>query len=56
MVSQQVVLMGNTIPCLREELMTKITDLVSGIPLDLPLLREVQPHHSFLPRTTRYQA
>jgi hypothetical protein len=41
MVSQRVVLTDNDIPHLYEEWMTKTTDLVSGIPLELPALREV---------------
>jgi hypothetical protein len=41
MASQRVVLTDNDIPHLREEWMDKINDLVSGIPLELPPLREV---------------
>jgi hypothetical protein len=41
MASQRIVLTDNDIPCLREEWMEKITDLVSGIPLELPPLRKV---------------
>jgi hypothetical protein len=39
--SQRVVLTDNDIPRLREEWMDKINDLVSGIPLELSPLREV---------------
>jgi Reverse transcriptase (RNA-dependent DNA polymerase)/RNase H-like domain found in reverse transcriptase len=41
MVSQRVVLTDNDIPRLHEEWMDKINDLVNGIPLELPPLREV---------------
>jgi hypothetical protein len=41
MASQRVVLTDDDIPRLREEWMDKIDDLVSGIPLELPPLREV---------------
>jgi hypothetical protein len=41
MVSQCVVLTDNNIPCASEEWMENITDLVSGIPLELPPLCEV---------------
>jgi hypothetical protein len=41
MVSQHVILMDNDIPRLRKEWMDKINDLVSGIPLELPPLHEV---------------
>jgi hypothetical protein len=41
MASQRVVLTDNDIPRLREEWMGKIDDLVSGIPLELPPLHEV---------------
>jgi hypothetical protein len=41
MASQHVVLMDNDNPRLHEEWMEKITDLVSGIPLELQPLREV---------------
>jgi hypothetical protein len=41
MVSQRVVLTDNDIPRLHKEWMEKITDLVSGIPLELPPLLEV---------------
>jgi hypothetical protein len=40
-VSQCIVCEDNDIPCLREEWMEKITALLSGIPLELPPLREV---------------
>jgi hypothetical protein len=41
MASQHVVLMDNSIPRLHMAWMTRITDLVSGIPLELPPLPEV---------------
>jgi hypothetical protein len=41
MASQHIVLMDNDIPRLYEEWMVKITDLVSGIPLELLPLHEV---------------
>jgi hypothetical protein len=41
MASQHIVLMDNDIPHLCEEWMGKITDLISGIPLELPPLHEV---------------
>jgi hypothetical protein len=41
MASQRIVLMDNDIPRLREEWMDKMNDLVSGIPLELPPLCEV---------------
>jgi hypothetical protein len=41
MASQRVVLTDNDIHHLRKEWMDKINDLVSGIPLELPPLREV---------------
>jgi hypothetical protein len=41
MASQHIVLMDNDIPRASKEWMEKITDLVSGIPLELPPLREV---------------
>jgi hypothetical protein len=40
MASQRIVLMDNDIPRLCEELM-RITDLITGIPLELPPLHEV---------------
>jgi hypothetical protein len=43
MASQRVVREDNDIPCLREEWMDKINYLVSGIPLELPPLHEVNP-------------
>jgi hypothetical protein len=53
MVSQRVVLTDNDIPCLREEWMEKITDLVSGIPLELPPLREVNHEINLVDPTKR---
>jgi hypothetical protein len=41
MASQRVVLMDNNIPRLHKEWMERITDPVSGIPLELPPLRKV---------------
>jgi hypothetical protein len=41
MASQRILFMNNNIPRLCEEWMIKITDLISGIPLELPPLREV---------------
>jgi hypothetical protein len=41
MVSQCNVLMDNDIPCPHKEWMNRITDIISGIPLELPPLCEV---------------
>jgi hypothetical protein len=51
--SQHVVLTDNDIPCLREEWMERITDLVSGIPLELPPLREVNHEINLVDPTKR---
>jgi hypothetical protein len=53
MASQCVVLKDNDIPLLREEWMEKITDLVSGIPLELPPLREVNHEINLVDPTKR---
>jgi Reverse transcriptase (RNA-dependent DNA polymerase) len=57
MASQRVVLTDNNIPCLREEWMIKVTDLVSGIPLELPPLCEVNQEINLVDpmKRTRYQ-
>jgi hypothetical protein len=57
MVSQHAVLTDNGIPHLHEEWMTKITDLVSGIPLELPPLNEVDHEINLVDPTKciRYQ-
>jgi Reverse transcriptase (RNA-dependent DNA polymerase) len=51
MASQHVVLTNNDIPRLCEEWVDKINDLVSGIPLELPLLREVNHEISLVDPT-----
>jgi hypothetical protein len=53
MASQRVVLTDNDIPRLREEWMDKINDLVSGIPLELPPLREVNHEINLVDPTKR---
>jgi hypothetical protein len=57
MASQCIDLMDNNIPPLHEEWMGKITDLVSGIPLELPPLREVNHESNLVDPTKciRYQ-
>jgi hypothetical protein len=53
MASQCVVLTDNVIPHLHEEWMTNITDLVSGIPLELLPLHEVNHEINLVdPRNT----
>jgi hypothetical protein len=53
MASQCVVREDNDIPRLCEELMERITDLVSGIPLELPPLREVNHEINLVDPTKR---
>jgi hypothetical protein len=53
MASQRVVHEDNDIPRLHEEWMDKINDLVSGIPLDLPPLREVNHEINLVDPTKR---
>jgi hypothetical protein len=53
MASQRVVLTDNDIPRLREEWMDKINDLVSGIPLELPPLCEVNHEINLVDPTKR---
>jgi hypothetical protein len=57
MASQRIVREDNDIPSLREEWMIKITDLVSGILLELPPLREVNHEINLVDPTKciRYQ-
>jgi hypothetical protein len=53
MVSQCIVLTDNDIPRLREEWMERITDLISGIPLELPPLHEVNHEINLVDPTKR---
>jgi hypothetical protein len=53
MASQRVVLTDNDIPRLSEEWMERITDLVSGIPSELPPLREVNHEINLVDPTKR---
>jgi hypothetical protein len=53
MVSQRVVLTDNDIPRTSEEWMEKITDLISGIPLELPPLHEVNNEINLVDPTKR---
>jgi hypothetical protein len=53
MASQHVVLTDNDIPHLCEEWMEEITDLISGVPLELPPLREVNHEINLIDPTKR---
>jgi hypothetical protein len=53
MASQRIVLTDDDIPRLREKWMSKIDDLVSGIPLELLPLREVNHEINLVDPTKR---